>query len=920
MAGGLFSTLRAEGEPEKPETFKYTKWDEATKGAARFEGYFNILRKDGTVYIELRADQLNKDFLIMSSIGKGIGVGWILTGMILEDWLVEFQRVDSKIYLVRKNVKYKAKKGTPMGDAVEMAFSDSIIAALPISSCNPQAANESLTNGQGPEDAAATFLVDISSIFVSDLMGLAEGLEIGDARFTFDRSRSVMSSIKAFPKNVELRAALSFRASTYSGLDSLPDGRSLPITLHYSLASLPSSGYQPRHADDRVGYFVTATKNFTSDDEDSKFVRLINRWRLEKADSKSKFSAPEQPIIFYLEKTIPYRFRHYVREGILEWNKAFAKLGFADAIEVRIQSDGDDWDPEDARYNTIRWAPDADFGIGPSRVDPRTGEILDADILLGSGFVDWWIETYRTYVGTLGGDPTTGADESTSNGNGQSHTRKRFERIARELNKDLLQFQHQPSGSAQAGSRHEFCSLPKGLRDEFNVGIAHLGTTTRVTPSDPVPEEFIGAALKDLTMHEVGHTLGLRHNFKASSIRTLEEMQNADLTAKEGLVGSVMDYNPINLAADPSKQGEFYPSTIGPYDQWAIEYGYTVYEGQTPISEIPKLQEISVKATEKELAYGTDEEAYPLRERNLDPGIQQFDLSEEPLDFAKARIQIIRDAMKTLPDSILLEGKAYNRVRAIFSSLLYSYFRVGRIVATYIGGQYQNRFHRGDKVGETAASLPFEPVPLEKQMAALDFLTGTLFTDPDLPLTPDLLNSLAPSYWGHWGTNLGGQARLDFPIHEAIWIYQYMTLVRLFAPEVLTRIVDTELKYAANKAAMTLPILFTKITDGVWSDLSRDPKSSDWSPKQPFISSFRRQLQGAYLDLLGDILLDRFTYAMHAAPEDAKALAFEELERIISGVDKLQESKVKLDAYSKSHLAWSRSRARKILDAVHQLY
>ena len=174
----------------------------------------------------------------------------------------------------------------------------------------------------------------------------------------------------------------------------------MTVNVHYSISELPRTSYKPRLADDRVGYFLTVLKDFSKkESDDDRFVRYITRWNLEKADPSAEMSTPKEPIIFWLEKTIPFKYRKPIRDGILEWNKAFEKAGFYDAIEVRQQPDDAPWEPGDIRYNTFRWiTAGVGFAMGPSRVNPTTGQILDADIIFDADFLQFWKQEYETFT------------------------------------------------------------------------------------------------------------------------------------------------------------------------------------------------------------------------------------------------------------------------------------------------------------------------------------------------------------------------------------------------------------------------------------------------------------------------------------------------------------------------------------------
>ena len=316
------------------------------------------------------------------------------------------------------------------------------------------------------------------------------------------------------------------------------------MKLRYSITELPEPGYTTRLADPRVGHFFEQIQDY-SDKYDSKYTparRYINRWRLEKADPKSAMSPPKKPIVFWLENTIPVKYRPAIRDGVLMWNQAFERIGFKDAIVVKEQPDDSEWDPADTRYNTIRWFAgiDAGFAQGPSRANPFTGELYDADIRFSEVFV-----------------------------------RSRRQLAVIETNPLSFLEQEQPFvfRAPWSTGKHTFCTFASEAVHEMGFGMDVL-QMRGVEPDSPEADKFVHDYLKEIAAHEVGHTLGLRHNFRASTIRTLAGAQDADVTAKDGLTGSVMDYIPANIAGKGAKQAEYHQSTLGPYDYWAIEYAY----------------------------------------------------------------------------------------------------------------------------------------------------------------------------------------------------------------------------------------------------------------------------------------------------------------------------------------------------------
>ena len=461
--------------------------------------------------------------------------------------------------MVRRNVRFRAEPNSPSQKAVDLAYTDSVLFSLPIA-------------GRG---AGGSYVVDLAAVFLSDLPQISQVIP----GYSFSRSKSTWADVKGFDKNVEVQVAATYASSGTEYIETVPDTRGVTINVHYSISKLPKTSYKPRVADDRIGYFLTVVKDFSKNIEADHFVRYINRWNLEKSDPKADKSPPKEPIVFWLEKTIPYKYRKPIRDGIEEWNKAFEKAGFYNAIDVRQQPVDATWEPGDVRYNTFRWiTADAGFAMGPSRVNPLTGQILDADIIFDSSFLQSWRDKYETFtpdgIAAVSGGPVTL----------EGH---------REQQARLGRFGHCRNGRCG-------CNLLHGVGHQLALGATVLGVRKR---SDADNEKLIMQGLKEVTMHEVGHTLGLRHNFKASTLYGIDEVNDVAKTSKTGITASVMDYNPVNFALDSEEQGDYYSTTIGPYDYWAIEYGYKPLK-----DEKTGLADIASRSGEPGLAYGTDED------------------------------------------------------------------------------------------------------------------------------------------------------------------------------------------------------------------------------------------------------------------------------------------------------------------------
>lgn len=837
-----------------------SKFETATAGTKKASGeenpLFTIYTKDQQILVELKSQQLGQDFLMLSSIAKGASEGMVLGGMTWgDDVLWSFRKVGEKVHVLRKQVKFKARAGTPEASAVRMAYSDSVLYSLPIVA-----------------DTPGGHLVDMTRVFMSDDELIGRMLM---ASFSYDRS--TIAGVKVFKKNIEIDVNAVYSRDPMHQSDSVPDSRGMQVTVHYSISQLPQTGYRPRKADDRIGYFMTVTKDFSDNSDDQHFVRYINRWDLQKLDPSAKLSPPKDPIVFYLEKTVPVNLRPIVREGISEWNKAFVKFGFDNAIEVRQQRDEDTWDPEDIQHNTFRWiTAEAGFAMGPSRVNPLTGQILDADIIFDASFLRSWRNSYENFtpptVGAMlgGDDPTSYLKAKVGPGN----------------------------------RRLEECRLAEGMQQQTGFAAAFFAGMGLTDKRGELPEEYLKDALKEVVMHEVGHTLGLRHNFKASAWKTLAEIEDP-AKAGEATVASVMDYSPVNIVAAGVKQPAYYTPTIGPYDYWALEYGYKPISGD----ENAELAKIASRSGEPGLDYGTDEDTKP---NDPDPLSVRFDLGKDPLAYAQRQIANVNAIIPKLLDRMVDTGDGFQRARMAFAILLREHYRTTSISSKLIGGVQVYRDHKGD----TQAKPPFKLVDPAQQRAATKLLLeqGLVAHKFD----PAILNSLAATRWAHWGTPL--VRRIDIPIHAMIADYQTSangTLGQLFGAPVLARLQDGELKVPAADDAYTLAEHLKTAIEGVFSEVI-SPPAGEYTNRNQYISSFRRNVQRAALRQLSDIVrkVPSDSFGQLQLPEDARVLVRVHLTDLQARVDAaLIKTDLKLDDYSKAHLIDAKTRIKQILDS-----
>lgn len=829
-----------------------SKFDTLTEGKKKLVGMWTTYQKDQQLLVELTPAQLKQEYIFIASIAKGISRGDVLGGMSWgfgEDAIWSFKVVDEKLFVMRRNVRFRAKPNTPEATAVDIAYSDSVLYVLPI-----------LTKG-----ANSSVLVDMTSVFMNDDQKIGNAIGPG---FRFMGDRSTWAKIKNFDQNLEVQVN-----AVYSGsidIDTVPDPRGVQVNVHYSVSVLPpvgANGYKTRVADDRVGYFLTAVKDFSAEKEPERFVRVINRWNLQKMDPSIELSPPKEPIRFYMENTVPIALRPTIEAGILEWNKAFEKLGFAGAIKVDQQPADPDFDPENIRYNTFRWiTAEAGFAMGPSRVDPRTGQILDADIIFDASFLDGWNSRWESF----------GPDD-------QKHFLPNWT-----PEDDLVRAGH----IGPAHGRNHSCRYCREMQRQFGyAGAVLMGQG--VSADGSIPKELIHEGLKEVVMHEVGHTLGLRHNFKASTWKSLKEASDKESGLKEGTVASVMDYSPAIIAAKPEEQGLYYSQTLGPYDYWAIEYGYSVLK-----DEAAELKAIASRGAEEGLDYATDEDT---RSFDPDPSTNRFDFGEDPIAFAEGQMARSMELIPKIVDKTVKDGEGYQRARQSFGLLLSEYWRSAGFAARYPGGVYIHRDHKGDK----DARPPFVVVEAEKQRQAMQLLGKTVFA-PEID--GEKLNYLAASRWSHWGES--SLVRLDYPIHDTVLNMQQMVLSQLLDTMTLSRIVDNEQKVAADADAYTLPEHMTLLTESIFTEWE-GVNQGEFTNRKPLVDSYRRNLQRETLRRLCLMV----THGS-GAPADARTVTRMKLQDLDARAEKLLGLEaVKLDDYSKAHLLDCRTVIKRALEA-----
>jgi hypothetical protein len=891
--------VNAQSDATLAASAQLAAFDEVITNTQKLEGLFTLYKKKDSqeVYLEIQPEQLNQDFLCVITLNSGIGQAPLLRGMPLQDIMFYFQRVQNQVNFVVRNVNFRTEVGDPLQRSLDTSFSDSVLYSLPIKSIHP---------------TRQTLLISLNEMLMTekDLSQLSDYLPILlDPSYKKDNNQSYFGETKAFPLNVEIESVYGFKSDNpLVSIPSLPDSRGFSLRVRYSFSEIPvNNGYRPRLADERVGYFVTAYRDF-SEKRREPFVRYINRWHLEKQDPNASLSQPKQPIVFWIENTVPLEYLDAIREGVLMWNKAFEAAGFIDAIAVKQMPDDATWDPADVRYNTIRWSSSFQpwfLGLGPSRVNPLTGQILDADIILDANVIRIMKGEYRNYIE----NPSSQQYGLNNLANLSNCMGSEFSDLLQDLSPGQAIFKNGSNNIgglfSQLRDKHDLCYGMEAAQN-FAIAAMSLSMVNNVLPSSEEMQEFIHQYLRFLTAHEVGHTLGLRHNFHASTMLSPEELHDRTITREKGLASSVMDYLPVNLAPPGIPQGDYFSQTVGPYDQWAISYGYQPIDAFSPEAEWRVLEQIAQRSVEPELAYSTDEDAFDI----LDPFANAFDLSSDMLQYSQWQLENARTLWERLDRRYLVSGDSYSEVRDQFDRLYFYYLRQVRNITLYVGGQSFQRVRPGSVRDSVAPPdrrrLPFEPIPVEQQREALQLIQSYVFDENAFHFSPELLNKLAPQRWSHWGTQTL-VFPLDYPIGDRILYLQQVALGSLLSPPRLMRLRDLELKTSAAES-LTIPELFDTLKQGIWTEVLKP------SNQLTQISTTRRSLQRQHLNLLGAMVLRQTK-----VPEDARTLAWYNLHQLDEALEStLKKRQNDLDLPTVAHLQETRTRIGQILNAQLQ--
>lgn len=714
----------AASKPGEPKPYD----DVIPKTAKSQPGVFIVHKVDEKIYFEIPKDGFDKLMLWQAEVAKGpAGVTW--GGYSLGNRYLRFDRRGNKVYLWQASFA-KRGDGKAIQHAVDSANMDSIIYSFNVEA----------------EGKDRSTVINATALYTTDVMDLSVKGAVGSGG-GIDPNRSYIEEIKAFPSNIEARSLLTFTGGGGGGFGFGKGGgggggpKSYTAIVHYSLVMLPEKPMMGRLFDPRVGYFTRSFENYASPKTWMETQQYIARFRLEKKDPNAAVSEPVKPIVFYVSREVPEKYRPYLLKGVEDWKPAFEKAGFKNAIIAKEAPDprqDPNWDPEDARHSVIRWVADPfQNAMGPHVHDPRSGEIISAHII-------FWHDVVK-----------------------------------------LAQQWYFVQCSATDPRAHKL----------------------------PLPDELTGEILRYICAHEVGHTLGLRHNHRASSAYTIEQLRDPKFCEKHGSVGSIMSYGRFNYVAQPEDHVKQLIPVIAPYDYFAIEWGYKPIPGaKKSEDERPTLDKWASRQIEEPwLRFGGEDGP-----ATVDPTVKTENIGSDSIKATELGLKNLDRVLDHLVSATTNLGEDYSLLEETYKTILAHRRNWFNAVALNVGGVVESRT-LGGRGAET-----FTRVSREKQKQAVKFLNEHAFTTPTKLLNPSIVNHIR--YTGVAGDISNSQKAL---------------MQSLLSSQRIRRLMDEEL--LMNSKAYTVTELVADVQDGIFSELKTE---------KPKIDVLRRNLQRAYIDHL----------------------------------------------------------------------
>lgn len=746
-----------------------------TKNCTKHEGYITFYKDttNGKAYIQINNEQLNESIIYFTYSENGpVNLG-LFKGNYRETSIIKFEKLYNQIHVKKLKTGLYFNPNNAISKSASANISDALVSSERI---------------LGKSKSA--YLIDATKLLGTEAlhqlaMNIPRSFPFPFRTGRINPSKTFVKNIRSYPKNSDIIYSYTFdNGSAYRNDGTVADARYITVEVQHSFLALPDSGFVPRSDDPRVGYFTESANDMTSV-KTINYKDVIRRWRLEKKNPEAAISEPIKPITWWIENTTPKELIPIIKKAGETWNLAFEPLGFKNAVVIKVQPDTATWEAGDIRYNVLRWTSSINprfGGYGPCFANPLTGEILGADIML-----EWVFLTNRVGTKNIYEPKSSASSMNCCAAGNHLHNENLFGRTA------------------------EAAANKTPLLNEDG--------TLKMTP-------LLEQSIFYLILHEMGHTFGLNHNMKASQLHAPADLHNIALTSKIGLLGSVMDYPAINFAPLGVKQGLYYTTRPGPYDLWAINFGYSIGLKDEK-QEKERLQDILSQSYKHELTFGNDADDMRSPGKGIDPQVMIGDLSSDAILFAEQRMDLTQNLINKALKNYIDSGESYANLTKSVNVLIKQYAIQAGVVSRYIGGVYVNRAFPGQK----KEALPYTPTPLETQKRAMKLLTERVFSSEPLKLNDSLIAHLQPQRRG-----FGFFARPEDPkLPNSILGMQKSVLAHLLSSSVLNRLIDSELY--GNE--YSIAAMMNDLTNGIFK---KDVMGS--------VSIYRQNLQIDYLDRL----------------------------------------------------------------------
>jgi len=621
-----------------------------TEAAVSQAGLFNVHEVGDKLYFEIPDSLMGRDLLSVSRIAQTPAdlSPFINGGSKTAEQILRWERQGDRVLLRKASYSAVADSTLPIAQSVRANNFEPVVAAFEIAAL--------------AKDSAGVVL-DVTALYTDDvpaLTGLPQSLRQRYKVRNLDKSRSFIDRVRAFPLNVNVRHTMTYNATeppSNSGTGTIS------MQMYQSMILLPREPMTPRLADERVGWFTIRQVDFGSEAQKADEKTYIRRWRLEPSDPaaylRGELVEPVTPIVYTLDPATPERWRPYFCQGVEDWNRSFEAAGFRDAIRCELPpapGDSTAFDPEDVRFSTVRYvANETRNATGPSVSDPRSGEIIESDII-------WYHNHIRSYRNRL-----------------------------------MIE-----TGAANPQAR-----------------------------SLEIDEELIGETMRQVIAHEIGHALGLPHNMIASSSFPVDSLRSPTFTSEFGVAPTIMDYTRQNYIAQPGDGVTRFVRMIGPYDDYAINWGYRWYpDVERPEDETARLDAlIEAHADDERFRFSSGFGGY-------NPDAQTEDMGDDPVAASGYAVANLQRVVPNLIEWTSTPGEGYGDLAEIYGELQGMYRRYMGHVVTVVGGVRET-----PKATDQPGAV-YAPVARAEQERALAFLAENVLQTPEWLLDREILRRI----------------------------------------------------------------------------------------------------------------------------------------------------------------------------------